>query len=484
VTDASIGRAASGARLLGDDVQHLIAWYHVLCSQRVDSHVTSIAVEASNAGNVDDLTMELDDGSTEYWQVKASVDARTPLTEGWLFEHKANKRSLLQRLYSSWVAVRGGGQPPRIVLATTKSIEPDDAVLSYRATTDCSLSDTLRAASFTGARQRWAEHLDITEDELMLFLDHFELLHGQSEKEWRTKVNDAAYGAGVLRTDSAVALGMQQVRDWVKTPRRVLTPERIAEIITDLGIRDVSPRLLVAQALELNPRASSATYASNWVDLFDGDDPRNRRVLKDHGSTAVIKADLVQARHKLRAAGVTDLEVAGPMRLPLWFTVGSELGATAGFALSAAAGDEVWSSKAVPDPNPACTVVQADSRAPRAYGRPWVVSVNVAFDIRADVSAFAAAALPGALMMHAVVDEPGSRAVHGPEHAMGIAAHIRDELRRLRADLRPEEVHLFLATPSALALFLGSLWDRMPPTTVYWDLGQPGAYAPAFCIDN
>jgi hypothetical protein len=48
-------RAASGARLLGDDVQHLVVWYHVLRTQRADSTIIELAVEAAQAGNVDDL---------------------------------------------------------------------------------------------------------------------------------------------------------------------------------------------------------------------------------------------------------------------------------------------------------------------------------------------------------------------------------------------------------------------------------------------
>jgi hypothetical protein len=67
--------------LLGDDVQHLIAWYHVLRTQRADSTVTELAVEADDAGNVDDLTLRYANGSGEYWQIKASVDATSPLTE-------------------------------------------------------------------------------------------------------------------------------------------------------------------------------------------------------------------------------------------------------------------------------------------------------------------------------------------------------------------------------------------------------------------
>ena len=52
MTQVTTSRAASGARILGDDVQHLIAWYHVLRTQRADSTITELAVEADGAGNV------------------------------------------------------------------------------------------------------------------------------------------------------------------------------------------------------------------------------------------------------------------------------------------------------------------------------------------------------------------------------------------------------------------------------------------------
>jgi hypothetical protein len=99
----------------------------VLRTQRADSTITELAVEADSAGNVDDLTLRHSGGPAEYWQVKASVDATSPLTEAWLFEHPKGKKSLLQRLHASWQKLRPGHDlPPKIVLATTKAIDPSD----------------------------------------------------------------------------------------------------------------------------------------------------------------------------------------------------------------------------------------------------------------------------------------------------------------------------------------------------------------------
>jgi hypothetical protein len=105
----------------------------------------------------------------------------------------------MQRLHASWRALSRDGRRPRLVLATTKSIDPNDEVLAYRALIDCRLADTLSAPTFAAARTRWAGHLEVLEDELREFLTDLEIRHGQSGREWRSKVHDAAYGAGVQR---------------------------------------------------------------------------------------------------------------------------------------------------------------------------------------------------------------------------------------------------------------------------------------------
>jgi len=196
-------RAASGARILGDDVQHLIAWYHVLRTQRADSTIIELAVEADSAGNVDDLTLRRSAGPAEYWQVKASVDATSPLNEAWLFYRPKGKASLLQRLYASWQKLRPEHDlPPKIVLATTKAIDPSDPVLRTRATTDARIVETLRDETglMAQARKRWAEHLAINEKDFLEFLDSFEIRHSASERNGARRSKTRRQGPGSAPT--------------------------------------------------------------------------------------------------------------------------------------------------------------------------------------------------------------------------------------------------------------------------------------------
>jgi SMODS-associated and fused to various effectors sensor domain len=69
-------------------------------------------------------------------------------------------------------------------------------------------------------------------------------------------------------------------------------------------------------------------------------------------------------------------------------------------------------------------------------------------------------------------------------HATATAVRIRDLVRRLAREHNARRLHLFLTVPHGLALLLGHIWDRMPPTLLYEDLGAGNAYQPAFLIPN
>jgi len=451
--------------------------------------VTELAVEADDAGNVDDLTLRHAADPGEYWQIKASVDATSPLTEAWLFDRPKGRPSLLQRLHASWLKLRSQyGQPPTVVLATTKAIDHSDLVLGSRATTDARIVETLRHGSgaLAEARKRWAAHLAVDEARLLEFLESLEIRHSLSENEWREKVQDAAAGARVRADDSGVAAGIQQVRNWIKAPRQTLTPAQLKTAIEKLGLLVPAQRsLFVAQAMERNPRSDAATYSVDWTGLFEGGDPRERRAFADPVTARrQITADLAVARGRLRAAGIHDFEVDGPMRLPLWFAIGAHFSSTAGFAVSARAREGIWSSSTAPSQQKDLEIHLPATPASAPAGRPWAVSVSFATDIAEDVDEFLAGAHPDAYHIRARLPVPGREALAGLPHAQAVIFQLRDELRALRRKLRPPELHLFLAMPGACALLLGNAWDRMPPTWTYWDLGAPGQYAPALRVAN
>jgi len=480
------GRAPSGARLLGDDVQHLIAWYHVLKALRPEECVVRLAVEAK-AGNVDDVVIWRSPGPSEYWQVKASVDAKTPASGDWLLRRPKGAQSLLQRLYSSWLMLADGGIAPEVVLATTKNIHCDDVVLMHKDRNG-RVADALGLGdeSLAAARRDWAEHLGIAEDDLVAFLQHVEFRTGTDEHGWREKVRDVAGAVGVRADDDAIALGLQAVRDWVKDPRREFTPADLSRMIDDLGLRLMSGSgLLVVQALDHCPRAEDATVSVDWVGLFEGDDPRVRRRLKNHDDGPRLLQQLADARLALRSMDITAVEVDGHMRLPVWFAVGAQLGETAGFTLSKRCRSGMWTTADKPGPADEIATLVPPEPSAAGEGAPWVVTVSVSQDISEEVTVYAKDQLRDAALVHfRPAAGPSRTALRDGGDAVAFVLKVCSALRRLRIAHKPPAIHLFLAMPGACALFLGHFWDRMPDTLVYWDLGSPGAYEAAFLIRN
>ena len=98
VLDPTSPPSSSGARIGGDDLQHLVAWYWCLKMLTTRSNIVSVCVEADVDGNLDDVTVEHEDGQRRYIQVKASVSASGLVNADWLMARRSRSvRSLIQK---------------------------------------------------------------------------------------------------------------------------------------------------------------------------------------------------------------------------------------------------------------------------------------------------------------------------------------------------------------------------------------------------
>src|SRR5947208_16573672 len=97
---------ASGARIAGDDYQHLYTWLHALHLLRDSEGVIRVEFEVRDAGNVDDLVVHRRDQPTLYHQIKFVIDQRELLTHDWFtaIPQRARK-SPLQRFFESFTGL-------------------------------------------------------------------------------------------------------------------------------------------------------------------------------------------------------------------------------------------------------------------------------------------------------------------------------------------------------------------------------------------
>lgn len=472
------GPSASGARLTGDDLQHLITWYWCLKACVDGVGIEAVGVEVAGTGTLDDVVVYYRDDHRRHLQVKASTTAVGLVNVEWLTAKKNEKsRSILEGLYQSWVELERPADG--VELLTSRPIDPTDGLIALLDRSE-RVGPRLRhntMGSILGERDLLAEHLGVDIEELLDFLDVLQIRVGQTEALWRDRVDDAAMAAGLRVGADAQAIGVALIRDWVKDTREPRTADQLRALVKENGLAAGTPRsIVVVEAIDRVPSTIDATAHLDWLDAIRGESPRTRRGAVDPTDwNGRFAAELSAVRDRLRSDGHLAVAVRGAMRLPMWFAVGEALGDVAGFDVVAIDRGKAWN----PGSHPSVELqVNADEQL--SHGPDTVLVVEVSGVGQHDVrEAFADVSTIGRLVAVTVDGGPDRRLLRDGPHALAAAVAVRDWVRR---NLRAERLHLVLVANAPFALFLGHLWDRVPPTTIYEDLA-PG-YEPAFTVAN
>lgn len=479
--------SASGARLAGDDYQHVLTWIHALKLLLTDGDVTRIEFEADKAGNVDDLIVHRVGQRALYHQIKFVVAQKQPLTHEWFTTRPAgSKRSPLQRFYESYTKLTPtDGTPPEMALHTNRLPAPGDPMLQLVSGSDCKLVPRLAAQTPGSAagkvRKQWAKHLGITEEQLLSFLGHLAIRSGREALDDLQEQCAWAMRAVGFRSDVAALLAaIGALRELIKTGVRELDAESVQRLAGMLQLLAGIPRAtLLVQSLRPDSWPETATASVDWVDLFVGDTAESRRQLKDPaGWNDRLKPELAAAVGEIRRARLAEVDVRGTMRLATGLLVGVQLSEVAGFKVAAIGREGEWSSTT---PRDATTVEREWIDV--GQGEELALVIAVSQPIRDDVISYIRTQpLPvGELIVYSPPGGSSREAVISPSAGLGLAAAISSALREDTSGRRAG-VHLFQAGPLPLAIMVGHLWNRMPQTQVYDDLGPGCGYTPAYVI--
>ena len=481
------GLSASGARIRGDDYQHLFSWCQVLRAVIGESNITKIGIEDPEAGNADDVTVYMEDGKCEYYQVKSSVGASNTVGTEWLMEStKSGGPSIVQGFYRLWAGERGEHKP-RITLVTNRILPAADTLLILRDGRDGTVARRLQNAETKSkvgtVRMRLAEHLGVTEDEVVLFFHDLRFMLGITDSVLTELVKERMYTAGLHHDKDAVKRGVTIVRSWVTGGKREIATNELRRAVEPLMRPGDPPTAsILVQAIDLDPVPKAATIVLDWVDLFPGSEPKVRRQPSDPTLwNDKFRPELRQAAQDLRLQGHTHVLVKGHMRLPTWFAVGVELGKTAGFEVSSFQGQTAWSSVGhVSD------AAIGNVTTTLGLGKDLAVGIALASDLSPDVLEYLRDRQinVGKYVCVRPTNGPNNQAIGNAAEARGWAYGVRDAIRRLVQEYKPGQIHLFLAGPHSAILLLGHLWDRMPRTQIYEDLGSTKGYAPSYLIPS
>jgi hypothetical protein len=481
--------SASGVRRGGDSFQDLFVWGGAMRVIGPRSPFAQLEVESKDAAHVDDLVLRLTttDATALYTQVKWATNTAFLLDETYLFARKKNGRSVLEKLYASYIELSANGKAPHLRLITNRPLDSRHPLLGrVDGRTDLLMpyARLARATSAAGqAVDAWANHVGADRKNLLEMLEHLQFHPGRTLTSEREHVRALMVAAGLDDSDAALQHGLNTVAEWVEGGKRVVTAKDIHEAVDELGLRRVEPSaILVVQAIDTDPHADEATVALNWVDLFDGDQPRVRVQPRDPSGWQRMDQELTEAAATLEAEGWTSTLVRGAMRQATFFRVGTALSGVRQHTLRYLQGGQLWSTDTPKTPVAAPQVQRTELK----LGSDLAVAVGVAVDPTAAVAGYLrSGAIPvGELVTVQPAAGADDQAVANARQAVAYAQQIRDLVRQ-ELDRQPdvERVHLFLAGPGGLALLLGHRWNRIRPTVVYEHLGPGRGYTPAFTVD-
>lgn len=453
-------RSSSGVRSEGDGYQHLITLNEALRAMRGNG-VTSITVEASGVGNLDDIVLRNADGAGRFTQVKHAVDAQTPVGEKYLLTpNRAGGKSLLQRFHASWQLLGGAEKGPDMRLVTDRDIDPQDPVLRMLDRKSGLLVPAIAASSLGERRAAWAEHLGCDEEELVAMLGNLRIETGRSMQAERETAALQLEALGFASDQGALDSGMALMREWVQERQRTLTVTEVSELVTSrIGRRADPAALLVVEGIDDHVAAAQADEHVRFVELYAGTSAFERQDLTSPQDwETVVWPALEAAGQRLRAAGQLHIHVAGNMRLPMWFGAGCALRDVLGFRVATTQRGEIWSSQHVG--------TRPDLRIENiklSDGPGAAVVLSIAADAKRQALDHARKLGVGHAVLIELANGPGNTAV--PDGPSGAAT--AEAIRNIVRDLDDEELHLLMAAPAGLALLLGHRWNRISPTVVY-----------------
>ena len=438
------------------------------------------------AGNVDDLVVHHSVGSTVYNQIKFAMSQRQPLSHEWFTSPpRPGSRTPLQRFYSSWLSLEAKGHRPEMALQTNRLAAPDDPILKHTSGRTGKVVPRLGQESAKSAsgriRTEWARHIGTSEDELLQMLANLEIRTGrESLEQLREQCTWLMRAVGLRGDPEAVDIGVSEIRRLVGEGVRELDAESLRAIAETKNLMAGTSRAtLLIQSLEADPWPEAATSAVHWVDLFEGSDAFSRRQLLNPRDWNIrLKDELRAAVDEIKRQTYRDVLVAGTMRLSTGLAVGLELSEVGGFQIAILGREGEWSSAGARSP-----MELLREEIPLGAGNEIALAVSISADIREDVLHFLGSY--GTPVDKLIVYSPAAganrSAIPGVREGLGLAHKVSAAMRADTRDIG-SKVHLFQAGPLPLSVILGHLWNRMPLTQLYDDMGPGRGYGPTFLL--
>lgn len=468
----------SGARLGGDDYQHLYSWREILGLLDENSPYEYAYIEHPRAGAADDLTLHPKAGSgmpTRFIQVKWHVGFGQQYTFEKLVEVGAGSaRSLLRKLYDSWKQLRADG-PIEVWLVSNWSPAPHPDLGSYLSDREPHLSEPFfvrrRPSPVAKARRTWAEKLGVPEADAVEFWRALRFQLGSTSLRCLTDAVDDRMGRHGLRLGAnARAAVVDEIRQRIQQggEAKRITRDVLLSIIESRDLRADTPdapavRLWIhawdEQGYDVPPTAEL-----DWTPYFDREE---RRVPTADEWREVLTPQLRSVRK--RFGELPDgkyIDLRGKLSLTAGLAVGATFPQVAGFSFrieQPTGGDLfLWRSD-VPASDARFVQVEEGGRS----GGDLAIGLSISGQGAADLKRFTSAAGIPAFAYAEPATGTGHFAIRSAGDAVALAASAKEFIRESRERYHAGRVHLFLYSPITFAVFLGQVLNAVGAVVCY-----------------
>jgi hypothetical protein len=482
----------SGARIGGDDYQHLYSWYLLLQLLSEDSVYDHAYVEHPTAGAADDVTLHPKDPSevaSKYYQVKWHVSAAGEYGFEFLAKvNKPSKTSLIEKLFISWKELKNNGD----VEIWLVSNWPAASDLREFIRESYELHEDFHArgprTNVGKCKKLWCSTLKADEAELTEFCRALRLRLGfGSTKDLEEAIDDRMARHGLKSGQGPRDVVLGAIRRLIKAggPKKQITRDSLIDLITE--------NQLWAEAVD-NPKVSltihgwtkekfdtDPTVELDWTKYIDRD---ARRIPSQDEWANTLLPGLKTAKTKF--LGMSEgryIDFRGKLPLTTVLAIGAVFPDVGGFSFRTlqptGTENNLWRSDTAPTKARFINNVLDGSNR----GDDVMLFLAVSGDGRADAERFfdENRGKFSALFYAEPNGGSGQAALTGSGDAVGLANHAKELIREARTKYAANRIHLVLYAPASFSLFLGQKLNAVGSIVTY-ERTRDGGYQESLTI--
>ncbi|MDQ3685056.1 MAG: SAVED domain-containing protein [Acidobacteriota bacterium] len=491
------------AILSGEDYQHLYAWQFVLELLMPPRKVRSVRVEDPEAGSVDDVTVQHEEGTSlpdKFYQVKYHVDHREQYSTEMLMRHKPNQSSLLQKFWRTWTLLQAQSSQREIELYLVSNWTWDgkDKLKSCFGGTDNRLTpdffDATTRSDIGKLRIKWQAHLNAEKEEFEEFVACLRFNLGfDCWGEMKKRVAERMENLKLKSDDTAMLVAAGIVREWIKSGQQTVT-------------RDILEATLKQHNLYLPPDAEQCAtlylstireqrfdvepdYVLDWRDYFTGSPSKRGHQLEntaDWNDTLLPQLEELAERIN-RETNCRLIRARGLARLSAWFALGYSFPEVARYSIEVEQQGQFWRTDAKPNENFKLTITSKDAalngETLDGTGKTVAVGISVTGLIDDDVRRHLETRTEkvAALLLIRPKRELGRNCLQGAADAVALADGAKKLIRAFIKNRSATRLDLYYFGPLSGACFLGHRLNAVCQEIQIMEDQQPG-YAPSFML--